>query len=151
MSSSEDFTLDTLIDRFKKQKECFSDQHVPLSTTQIETIKRVSAFIAQDISTIQRNHLKKRACLILNDLWMHRKETFLLCALTTFPTQLASLDPATSLRDISTWWDNVDHPKGLQWIIENYAEILPGGELVHTKSCLPKKRQRKSTTQNCKI
>jgi hypothetical protein len=151
MPSEGALTIRNLIDRIEEKRQQFSDSLIPLSQAQAEALKRVSVYIAIDRKSIRRNVVKKRSHLILSDLWMHKPEIFILCALATFPTKLACLDPTHCLRELLTWWESVNHPKGLTWIIENYARILPGGEEeVVTGSCIPLKRHLDSAPENGK-
>lgn len=145
-------TLDELLTLIKGERGRFSEDLIPLSTSQIDRIKKCSECIAVDLESIRRNYIKKRSCTILSDLWKHKPELFILCALVAFPSHLASLDPNDCLRKLMEWWKDKDlhpeghHPQGLTWIPSQYASILPGGSEISPVRSLPnKKRQPKPT------
>ena len=123
MTSQEALTISELIQLIKEKRDCFDEHHVPLSQTQVDAVERFLAWIAVDRKAIRRNPAKKKSHLILSDLWTHIPEVFILCALVTFPTKLASLNPTDCYRELFAWWESANHPKGLKWIIEHHGFI----------------------------
>jgi hypothetical protein len=118
-------TPNSLLDLIKEATEQFSDDMIPLSKNQKDAILRFSAYMTEDP---KRNHLKKASQGILRDMWKHMPEVFILCALVTFPSNLACVDPTSCHRMLLIWWKGAEHPKGLEWIIEKYPDILPGND-----------------------
>lgn len=103
----------------------FSDIFVPLTTNQVDNIKRCSRLVATDPSTIHRNVPKLRARTILNDVLECSEELFFLCALSARPTQIGSLKSQDYLRGLMDWRKDKTCPKGLRYAITHYYALLP--------------------------
>lgn len=140
MSYGKALTISELIDLIGNQKQCFSNDLIPLSNDEVKAIRRYSAYIAQPCNPEKRNTTKKRIHNLLTDIWTHEPTVFVLCALVAYPTRIPSQDGAC-LRKVLEWWQGTDHPQGLLAIVESYSHILPGGNEVASRTiAIPKKR-----------
>jgi hypothetical protein len=103
----------------------FSVECFPLTTKQIDRLKRSKLLIAQDASDIVKNIPKKRAHTILTELWTHLPEVYFLCSLAFNQSELASLKSSTYLAAASQWWHGVDKPQGLTRFMDLNKDALP--------------------------
>lgn len=90
-----DIEFAKLLEVIEKERQRFSDRHIPLSEKQIKAVKGFSDYVADD-RTSRRDYYGKRAQVILRDIWKHIPYVFILCALVTYPTKLANLDSPTA-------------------------------------------------------
>lgn len=76
-------TDEKLIFILKSERITYSGDYFPLYCTKIISIEKRSKLIAENLKEIRRNILRKRACVILNNLWKSAPAMFVLCALVT--------------------------------------------------------------------
>ncbi|EWZ78492.1 hypothetical protein FOCG_18139 [Fusarium oxysporum f. sp. radicis-lycopersici 26381] len=86
----------------------FSVEYFPLTTKQIDRLKRSKLLIAQDASDIT-----------------HLPEVYFLCSLAFNQSELASLKSSTYLAAASKWWHGVDKPQGLSRFMDLNKDALP--------------------------
>ncbi|KAF2199578.1 hypothetical protein GQ43DRAFT_111652 [Delitschia confertaspora ATCC 74209] len=121
---SKPLTSRELISLIEAKRKSFSEEYVPLLDVQLEILREYLAFIALDRNSIQRNHLKKRSHIILNQIWRCNQEIFVLCALTTNRTRLGSIKETDYISLLLNWWSSVDHPNGLKEIVKRHPDIF---------------------------
>jgi hypothetical protein len=108
-----DLTDEKIIDIFEAELQTYKDELVPLHPKKRDLIRKSVKLTVLDHHSIKRNAPKKRAHIILNDLWTSIPEAFLLCATAIHPHKLGSLKTTNYLGKILQWWKVVEHPKGL--------------------------------------
>ena len=74
-------TNESLVDLLKQELKIFSEDYFPLHEKQLKAIQRCIALVEEEEDKIIRNIPKRRAHVILKDLWTHIPEAFLLCSL----------------------------------------------------------------------
>lgn len=123
---SQQLNIAKLIDTFDVIRRQFSDNYLPLTGEQLQRVDKCSRLVEQDPSTIRQNAPKKRAHIVLSEIWTHRPDFFIICALSTYPTTLGMLKSHAYLQELLGWWDGAEHPKALAEIISHHSNILPG-------------------------
>ncbi|KAF2758960.1 hypothetical protein EJ05DRAFT_499387 [Pseudovirgaria hyperparasitica] len=118
-------TSDQLRELLEAERARFTDQCVPLSTKQLQSLKRASEVAMVGEVAVQRNTPKKRARTILRELWANSPEIFVLCAIATSPSTLGELKASDYLQVLFRWWDDVHHPSGLNDLIKTLQHYLP--------------------------
>ncbi|MCJ1477235.1 hypothetical protein MMC13_005906 [Lambiella insularis] len=113
--------VELLENRFHK----FSEKDFPLHETELKSIKRCTELVKEEGKKIIRNVPKRRAHIILKDLWTHIPEAFILCALVVTPSQLGTLKSTDYMESIFTWWHSVVVPRGLAKTLDSHSDILP--------------------------
>lgn len=112
-NSDLDLTNEKLINILETERRTYTDELVPLHPTKLSLIQKSVALTIQNRDSIKRNVPKKRAHIILNDLWTSIPEAFVLSTAAILPYKLGSLKSTTYLRNILEWWKGVEHPKAL--------------------------------------
>lgn len=117
---------DELIKGCEKALNTFQNVFYPLTPGARRAIEKCTALVKLDRNSIGKNKPKRRAQVILTHLWEHFPEGFILCALSTYPYKLGHLESEDYLQRMISWWEMVEHPKGLLLVLERYSDILPG-------------------------
>lgn len=125
MPSGQNLTDDELLDLIEKERSAFSDDYVPLHHEKLDALKKCSNLVAKDRNSISRNTQKRRAHIILTDIWAYLPEVFVLCSLATNPTKLGTLKSRDYLGKLLRWWKEADQPRALLETVERLSEILP--------------------------
>lgn len=118
-------SIEKLINLIETTWMQFSDQFVPLTHTQVKSLKKCSRLVAIDPSTIQKNAPKLRAHTILTDILGSSEELFFLCALSIYPYNLGKLKSENYLRGLVEWKQDKSCPKGLRDAITHYYALFP--------------------------
>ena len=103
----------------------FKDHYIPIPESRIIAAQRCLKLVEMDPTSIIKHTVKRRAHLIMCELWKRSAELSILVALSVTPTQLGSLKSETYLGVLIEWWDAVPHPKGLTEFLEVHSDILP--------------------------
>ncbi|KAI1489424.1 hypothetical protein F5X96DRAFT_670696 [Biscogniauxia mediterranea] len=119
----EPLTNKDFVDLLKTQYERFSDKYFPLHQSHLDAIRRCTDIV--DADNVRRNVPKKRTRTILNDLWTHSPEVFVLAALAFTPTKIGTLKSRDYMGDILEWWEGKKIPGGLAEILDRHKDILP--------------------------
>lgn len=116
-------TNETFVNLLDGELKKFSDDYFPLHSRQLGSIKRCTAVV--DEVGIGKNLPRQRAHDILNDLWTHAPEVFVLAALAATPTKLSTLKSVDYMVSVLKWWEGVEVPGGLTKILDRHSDILP--------------------------
>ena len=120
--SSKQLTDESLIDLLEKQRRIFTDRYRPLLTAQETALQKANNLVAEPPKFLKRNHSKKKANNILNDIKnCISHDVFVLCALATNLSTLGASKLDDYVSKIGDWWDQVHHPKGLTIVSERYG------------------------------
>jgi hypothetical protein len=114
-------TDEKLIELLEGERKTYSREYVPLHQTKITSIEKCCKLAAENPKDIRRNVPRKRACMILSDLWASAPAVFVLCASVIPPNTLGSNPSTTYLVGVLKWWREVDHPQGL---IDTVRELV---------------------------
>jgi hypothetical protein len=106
-------TDEEFIGILETERKTYSTEFVPLHPKKLKRIRKCVELTAEARDSIHRNFPKKRAHIILTDLWTSVPEVFVLCASAIFQMKLGSLKSDNYLGKILEWWKKVNHPKGL--------------------------------------
>lgn len=123
--TAEDLTNESLIQILGQELEKFSEDYFPLHKSQLKAIQRCTVLVDEDEDKILKNVPKKRAHVILKDLWTHIPEAFLLCSLAAAPTKIGTLKSADYMTVVLRWWKDVSVPHGLTKTLDSHSDVLP--------------------------
>lgn len=118
-------TIDELIGVLETERTAFGTEYFALSEKQRTSLKKFTDLVNLSANDVHNNANKKRAQVIMVDLWRHVPEVFILCALPMTFGRLGSLKSNDYLRPIVNWWQKVDHPVGLTATLQQCSDILP--------------------------
>ena len=101
---STSLTDESLIRLLEEQRCTFNDQYRPLLTVQETALQKAIKIAAESSEVMNRNHSKKKANRILNDVKnCISPDVFVLCALATTPSALGSSRLGDYVSAIGTW------------------------------------------------
>lgn len=121
----EHLTNSALVNLLMQELEKFSDDYYPLHSSQLNAIKRCRSLVGIDDSEVGDNTTKRRARIILVDLWTHSPEAFLLCSLAITPSHLGTLKSTDYMKDVIQRWENVEVPRGITKTFDRHSDALP--------------------------
>jgi hypothetical protein len=125
-TTTNSLTNENLVNLLREELERFSEDYYPLHQKQLKAIQRCTDLVGEEESKLVRNTPKRRAHIILKDLWTHIPEVFLLCSLAITPTRLGCLKSINYMEFISRWWRDIGVvPEGLSKAFDRHSDILP--------------------------
>jgi hypothetical protein len=138
MSSQQSLTSETLLKAVQAVWAGLSHDLNVLSELQRTSIQKSLVLIGTNRNSMRRNSSKKRSHVILNDIWEHSQDLFVLCALATGQWRLSSLKSTDYLQVLLTWWSGVNHHGLAEGLKARYPAIFPRGrDTVDTGSSHP--------------
>lgn len=116
------FDPDSLIVLLEEQRCAFSDQYYPLLTAQQAALRKADDLLEESDESLKRNHTRKKASNILKDIRdCISYDVYILCALAIKVSALGSSKLTDYVPKIRIWWGQVEHPKGLTSVSEEYG------------------------------
>lgn len=143
MSPTHISTIDELIEILEAERKAFGNEYLALSEKQRASLEKFSQLVNLNNDDVHHNAPKKRAQTIMNDLWRHIPEVFILRALPMTFARLGSLKSNDYLRPILDWWQRLEHPTGLKATLQQCPDILPTKR--SDAECVPSSEGRRAT------
>ncbi len=125
-ASRERLTDEGLVALLKAQHARFSIREIFLSTKEQGRLQKCTELVAQQPATIGKNAPRKRARMILVDLWNNFPDVFFLCSTATSLDTLGTMTSMTYLTAISDWWSKADRLPAVRTAIRDHSGLLPG-------------------------
>jgi hypothetical protein len=122
MASNKQLTGESLNKLLEQQRCTFTDQYRPLLTAQATALEKANTLIAESPESLKRNYPRKKANSILNDIKnCIGSDVYVLCALATTASALGTSNLGDYVSSIGSWWQGVQHPRGLTMISERHV------------------------------